>query len=216
MKSFKELNHYEILKIPFNASFIAIKRAYREALAIYEENSLVTYSLFTKAERAGLLNTIEDAFLTLSDENRRAAYNQMLIGTGRVDAAVFSRKSPKKPVSLFSNKNSSVIADLAAKVKMKSIAPDVKKLVAVVLAKDLISGNDLKGLRKAFGIEISEIYASTNINVSVIKTIENDCYERLPADIYLKSFLKSYAEVLHIDSNKIVAGYLKNKSLNRG
>jgi len=212
MKSFGELNHYEILRVPPNASLIIVKRAYREALDVYKEDSLVTYSLFTKGEREDLLHTIEQAFLTLSDEKKRAAYNQMLIDTGRVDAAVFSTKHPQKPVSLFSDKNASMPAELAEKVKRRASDPSVKKRIGDLLAKEMISGADLRGFRKALGIEVSEIYAGTNINMTVIKNIENDCYENLPADIYLKSFLKSYADILGIDSHKIIAGYLRNKS----
>ena len=43
MKNFDGLNYYEILKIPANSPSFEIKRAYEDALSIYNENSLVTY-----------------------------------------------------------------------------------------------------------------------------------------------------------------------------
>ena len=41
------------------------------------------------------------------------------------------------------------------------------------------------------------------------EAIENDEIARLPM-IYLKSFLKSYAEMLQVDTDIVVEGYLKN------
>ncbi len=77
----------------------------------------------------------------------------------------------------------------------------------------MISGSDLKKLRKTVGIELSEIDVVTKISVIVLRSIEENQLENLPADIYLKNFLKSYAEILQIDSQRIVDGYLKNISL---
>ena len=39
--------------------------------------------------------------------------------------------------------------------------------------------------------------------------IEANQFEDLPAEIYVKQFLKAYAEVLQIDSGHVVDGYLK-------
>ena len=68
MKSFDGLNYYQILQIPVNSSFIEIKRAYKEALSIYGEDSLATYSLFLNEERDNILNVIEKAFFTLAQK----------------------------------------------------------------------------------------------------------------------------------------------------
>lgn len=83
-----------------------------------------------------------------------------------------------------------------------------------ILSKDLVSGSDLKNLRESVGIGIEEIYEVTRITASTLKAIEQDEYDKLPTDIYLKNFLKSYAEMLQIDSEKIIVGYMKNLSEN--
>ena len=51
MKKFEDLSYYEILEIPVGASSYEIREAYKEALSIYNEDSLTTYSLFTDDER---------------------------------------------------------------------------------------------------------------------------------------------------------------------
>ena len=48
------------------------------------------------------------------------------------------------------------------------------------------------------------------MSVSILNAIERDDVDNLPSQIYLKNFLKSYANVLHIDSKVLVDGYLKN------
>ena len=74
----------------------------------------------------------------------------------------------------------------------------------------MISGNDLIKLRRALKIDLAEIYVVTKISISVLKSIEENLFEDLPADVYLKNFLKSYAEILQIDPLRVVNGYLKN------
>jgi DnaJ-class molecular chaperone len=44
MKKFEDLSYYEILEIPVEASSYEIREAYKEALSIYTEDSLTTYS----------------------------------------------------------------------------------------------------------------------------------------------------------------------------
>ena len=215
MKSFQGLNYYQILKIPTNASFIEVKRAYKDALEIYEEGSLATYSLFSDDERAHLLTSIETAFFTLVDEEKRAGYDRMLIDTGQVDASALFNETRNESIPLFNENNSISADDFADRIRKKSAEKEVKSLLKEVLGKDLISGDDLKRLRKAFGIEISEIYQITKISISVLKTIEENQYERLPADVYLNNFLISYAQILQIDAPRIIDGYFKNRSLAR-
>ena len=215
MKSFEGLNYYQILKIPANASFIEIKRAYKDTLEIYGEGSLATYSLFSDDERVHLLKATEKAFFTLVDENKRVGYDRMLVDTGQVDASILTNKTQNKPTPLFNDKNSLSADDLAYRIRKKSAEKEVKALLKEVLGKDLVCGDDLKRLRKALGIEIFEIYLITKISVAVLRTIEDNQYESLPADVYLNNFLRSYAQILQIDAQRVIDGYFNNMSLAR-
>jgi DNA-binding transcriptional regulator YiaG len=139
----------------------------------------------------------------------------MLIDTGQVDASTLANKTRSEPIPLFNENNSISAEDLADRIRKKSAQKEVNALLKEILGKDLISGNDLKKLRKAFGIEISEIYLITKISVSVLKTIEDNQYERLPADVYLNNFLRSYAQILQIDAPRVIDGYFNSRSLAR-
>ena len=76
MKNFEELHYYEILDIPVNASPFEIRRAYKNALEVYSENSLLTYSLLSKEERINILSRIKEAHDTLIDRTKRAEYDE--------------------------------------------------------------------------------------------------------------------------------------------
>ena len=215
MKNLEGLNFYQILKIQPNASFIEIKRAYKEALAVYGEGSLATYSLFSDEERTLLLKAIEKAFFTLIDEDKRAGYDRLLVDTGEVDSSVLADKSQNKPIPLFSNNDFVSAEDIANRVQKKSAEKEVTALLKEVLGKDLISGDDLKRLRNACGIKILEINVITKISAMVLRSIEANRYESLPADVYLNNFLRSYAQILQIDSQRVIDGYYQNRSLVR-
>jgi curved DNA-binding protein CbpA len=210
MKTFEGENYYQILQIPADADAVDIRRAYRDALAIYEEESIVTYSLFSTEQRAVLLQAIEKAFGTLINEDKRAAYNQTLIDSGQMDASAFSRQSQRRLDAYSDTRITSKEKSLSQWVEKKTDSPEITKLVDTIRSQEMISGRDLKQLREALGIEFSEIYAITRISSSVLTMIEADQYDDLPAEIYLKQFLKAYAEILQIDPPHVIQGYLKS------
>jgi DnaJ-class molecular chaperone len=213
MKKFDELNYYEILKIPINSSYFEIKKAYKDALSLYDEDSVITYSLFSRDERDEILKKIEDAFSTLIHENKRAAYDQMLVDSGQIKALISSREKQYQ-FSIRSSDRTMVDENhLHSRVKEKIDAEDVQNLLNEIFSKGLLSGNDLKKFREAVGVDIREIHSLTKISISVLNAIEENRFERLPPVTYLKNFLKSYAKILQLDPQKVVDGYLKTISL---
>ncbi len=214
MKKFETQTYYEILDIPVQATPFEIRQAYKSALAIYNEDSLATYSFFSEHEREEVLKRIEEAFLILTDEDKRAVYDRQLIHDGKIASTDVEKKEKKKAVPLFQTKNVVEKNALFQRIQDKIRETDVKGIAEEILSKDLVSGSDLRNLRESVGIGIEEIYEVTRITASTLKAIEQDEYDKLPTDIYLRNFLKSYAEMLQIDSEKIIAGYMKNLSEN--
>jgi hypothetical protein len=212
MKKFDGLNYYEILKIPMASSYFEIKRAYKDALSLYNEDSIVTYSLFSKEERDKIIEGIENAFATLTNDKKRAAYDQMLVDSGQVETLIPSREKQYSSIPLSSTHESVNENQLYSRVKEKRLTEDVKSLTDEILLKERLSGDDLKKLRKAVDVKIIEIQHITKIRTSVLKAIEENRFEELPPDTYLRSFLKSYAKILQINPQKIIDGYLKTIS----
>lgn len=210
MKRFEDLNYYELFDVPFKASTFEIRQAYKDAFNVYNQNSLVTYSFFTDEERENILKRMEEAFLTLIDDKKRADYDKMLVSSGELDKSDQPKKDDKKVVPLFQKGSTGSVNVFSKMIKEKIAKKDIKEMSTEILSKEMISGNDLKRIRKTLGIELDEIFEVVRIRVSILKSIEDDRFENLPPVLYLKNFLKSYADILQLESNRIVEGYIKN------
>lgn len=209
MKTLDHKTYYEVLEVPTDAGAVDIKRAYHDALATYGDDALVTYSLFSDEQRSEILRMIECAFDTLIDEEKRSQYNRQLRNASPAKGMAVGQPRPGTD-PLASALNDSKGDSLQIWVRMKSGDKEIQTMVRKMLDQDRISGKDLKKLRSVFGIELSEIYEVTRISRSVLTLIEEDRFDELPAEIYLKRFLRSYAEILQIDPQIVVDGYLKN------
>ena len=64
-------------------------------------------------------------------------------------------------------------------------------------------------LRIAGDISLEEVYRKTNIPKKTVEDIEEENFENLPALVYLKGFLKTYAKVLNINEDQMVDGYIE-------
>ncbi len=213
MKKFDELNYYEILKIPMNSSYFQIKQAYKDALSLYDQDSVPTYSLFTRAERDEILKKINDAHSTLIDDNKKAAYDRMLVDSGQAEAPISFRTKQYRSALRSSGRSIADEDRLQSKVKEKVSMESIQNLSKEIFSKKRLSGNDLRQFREAIGVDILEIYSITKISISVLNAIEENRFDRLPPDIYLKNFLTSYAKILRLDPQKVVDGYFKTISL---
>ncbi|MFH2064155.1 MAG: helix-turn-helix domain-containing protein [Pseudomonadota bacterium] len=213
MSDNKKMNYYEILEVPVNASFFEIRHAYKEALSVYGEDSLSTYSLFSEGERENLLRKIEEAFHTLVDEKKRSEYNHHLVENGVIDPTELAREEKQKSIPIFLAHNSIDKNMFFKKVKKKVEESGIRELTREIMETALISGQDLKRLRQAIGIKLDDIFEVARISISILKAIENNEFHNLPSLIYLRNFLKSYAEILHLDPEKVADSYIINISL---
>jgi len=72
-----------------------------------------------------------------------------------------------------------------------------------------VTGKSIQAVRVAMEISIEEINRKTNIPKKTLENIEEERFEELPALVYLKGFLKAYAEILNVDESQMVDGYVK-------
>ena len=209
-KKFSDLNYYELFKIPYNASPFEVRQAYKNILAIYEENSLATYALFAEDERKAILSKIEKAFSTLINDEKRSAYDKRLLDGGEIPKSLLTAKQRQKAIPLFQANSATRKDNNLARIKKKIKEQGSGKLASALLNRDSISGQDLKNLRESLGIALEEVFEATKISPTALEAIEHDDITNLPPKVYLRSFLKSYAEVLQLDAKQLVEGYVKN------
>ncbi|MCP3945089.1 MAG: DnaJ domain-containing protein [Desulfobacteraceae bacterium] len=200
--------YYEILEVPANASFYDLRKAYKELLSIYDMDSLSTYSLFTPLEREKILAQVELAFQILGDGEKRKAYDRLLLESGRIVPEMLLRDNAKNSVPIFQATLPQEDKVVNRKIKTKVREKKIRALMEEIQLKELISGQDLKSLRKALHIELMDMFEVTRVSVSILEAIEENCQSKLPSLIYLKGFLKSYALFLGLVPEKIIAGYM--------
>ncbi|HDH07729.1 MAG TPA: DUF4115 domain-containing protein [Candidatus Moranbacteria bacterium] len=79
----------------------------------------------------------------------------------------------------------------------------------------LTLGEKLKKLRSENRISLSEISKQTKIQMKYLEYLENGEYNKLPADVYVKGFLRSYASYLGVNENNLIKLYEREKGIQR-
>lgn len=68
-------------------------------------------------------------------------------------------------------------------------------------------GAKLKAAREARGLTTSELAASINTLTLVVQNLEDDQFQRLPAPIYVRGFIKLYAQQVGLDPAPLLEEY---------
>ena len=68
-------------------------------------------------------------------------------------------------------------------------------------------GQTLRETRMRNRIDITEVEAGTKIRAKYLRALENEEWDLLPGPTFVKTFLRSYAEYLGLDSRQLVEEY---------
>lgn len=74
-------------------------------------------------------------------------------------------------------------------------------------------GEQFKRLRSDGRVTLHEVSRETKIPVKYLEMIEDGRYESLPPDVYVKGFLRRYADFLGVDPNKIISLYARERDI---
>lgn len=69
-------------------------------------------------------------------------------------------------------------------------------------------GRYLRGVRIEKGVSLEEIFWKTKIGIDNLLLIEKEDHDQLPAEVYVKGFLRSYAKAVGANSDEVVGSYL--------
>lgn len=189
MKGIREQTYYEILEVSPGASSKEIQKAYEHAKETFHADSLAVYSLFTEQEIQEIQVAIEEAYRVLMDEALRKSYDQshyQILGQQRLE------KPSETSVPLREKKPPSASADVPVPV----------------VGEESYRGKTLKQIRERMSIDLETVAQETKINLKTLEFIEGEDLEKLPPLVYLKGFLKGYAQSLGLDPRKVVEEYL--------
>jgi curved DNA-binding protein CbpA len=208
MKKVLDLNFYELLEIAFDASPFAIRQAYKEMIQLYHGDSLASYSFFSSEEREEILAKLDEAYSTLIDEKKRSQYDQLLIEQGIFEEGMRYQQDRKTLSFLSHPRGFRAHAVLRKKNELTAMGSS-NSVIQEILAQDVLSGNDLKKIRNELGVSLETIADMAKVRVVFLRAIEEDQFEKTPSRIFLKSFLRAYAQCMGLDADLVASRYLK-------
>ena len=196
MKSMEEQTYYEILEVSPKATSKEIQAAYERARETFENDSVAIYSLFSEQEIKRVQSAVEEAYRVLSDEPSRKDYDQSHLqqepGTTRADPPRSQEESKEHP---------------KASSPLPSQHPSPQGIVPQ--GEPTYRGGTLKQIRERMSVDLQSISRETKINPRILQEIEEEAFEKLPPVVYLKGFLRAYAQSLGLDPQKVTEGYLQ-------
>ena len=214
MKPFNEQNYYEVLEVSPDALPLEIRRAYKKSFALYQDDSLASYSFFSDEERQGILSRIEQAYLTLINPEARTAYDHDLIASGLLEEGQTFRDRTREPIAIYDFQKTCLKSPApAARVNKLKARAEQSSVIHDLLAQDTLAGSDLQKLRMALDVPLEEIAAKTNIRIDILHAIEAENLDLFPPLVYLKGFLRSYIRCLELDERVVLEAYLKKIGL---
>lgn len=206
----KAHSYYEILGISPGATPYEIRHAYNEMHQLYHDDSLASYSFFTKEERRDILSEIDRAFSILIDEKSRALYDGSLSTSGLLKNGLPPDEITKSPMPIFdidrkASSSSPVLKTMEAIRERALSSPEIQS----ILLKESISGSDLAAIRFELAMTIEVAAGITKIRPEYLTAIEEDRYSDLPSRQLLKGFLKSYLQCMGLNPDSVIERYLK-------
>jgi len=189
----KTKHYYAILNIEPHASSLEVLHAYRDMKQLYQPDSLAVYSLYEDDEVVLLLAQVEEAYLVLSDADKRALYD-MKHGF----ASAPQRDGQADHMTL----NPQVSEELVETMRHHGARP-----LRNIDVPDVVNGSVLKNIREMQGISLADIANTTKISMEYLQAIEANDVAHFPAAIYMKSYLKQYAETIGLNSQLVLDRY---------
>src|ERR1041385_5230140 len=65
-------------------------------------------------------------------------------------------------------------------------------------------GEALRSTRERKGLSIDQVAQETRISARFLEALEAETFEELPAPVYVRGFLRSYANFLHLDPTPLL------------
>lgn len=192
MKRIEEQTYYEILEVGPDATSREIQQAYERAKETYQNDSVAVYSLFSEKEMEKIQAVIEEAHRVLMDETSRRNYDQTHLSALNLKWPR-SEKIPETPES---------------PMEKKTYLPFSE--ISVDLGEGPYRGKMLKQIREKMGVDLKTIFMETRISLKILEWIEEENVGQLPAQVYLKGFLKGYAQCLGLDPKKVIEDYFNS------
>jgi len=196
--------YYDVLELTVDATPQEIRSAYLRLKSSYGKDNIANYSIYSREETEQLLQKIEEAYLILSNPERRRSYDVSHQGQLGIADPVFNSTEIPSPV-------------------MPSIQPQAPVNPLPVFGNDLSdqfmqpvpeqtldwSGADIRRARESRRITLEDLADYTRISKAYLMAIEEETYQRLPAVVYVRGFLQQISRRLKLPTEVVVQKYIE-------
>ncbi|MBX6422698.1 helix-turn-helix transcriptional regulator [Thermosulfurimonas sp. F29] len=69
----------------------------------------------------------------------------------------------------------------------------------------------MREIRERQGLTLEEIAEETKINCRFLRAIEEEAWEDLPGEVYVRGYLRAYAEAVGLDPGEVLARYSERR-----
>jgi len=203
------LSFYDILELTADATPQEIRSAYLRLRASYSKDNVANYSVYSREETDQMLHKIEEAYLILSNPERRRAYDLSHHGQTSTShhADHSSFRAEAVPVPVMPSISGAGATTNAGPYKDPFFAhSDADSFVAT---EQEWSGGAIKRIRESKRISIEDLADYTRISKNYLIALEEEAYQKLPAIVYVRGFLQQVSKRLKLPTEIVVQKYVE-------
>jgi len=204
-------NYYDILKVDRKSTISEIVGAYHAQKNAFSRDSVATYSLFSSEEIKGVLDRLEEAYLTLSNIDKKREYDKWL--DERSDTSepppVMTELERKQNAQHLPRDTQNVFAPVTNIMNQSSPTPTTAPDNTPIQLSDEeeLNGTRFREIREKRGLSIDDVCRITKIPTKFIRALETDDLKHLPARVYLQGFIKNMANLYKLDPQVVLKKY---------
>jgi len=232
------LSLYDILELTPDATPQEIRSAYLRLKSAYGKDNIAHYSVFSREETEQMLQNVENAYLMLSNPEKRRAYDEsqgfrpssqpsadlfgapasspmssaQLAGMTSAPLSAAPSRDYTDPFALSSAKltTTTFVATPNPTIQnlQNSLDSALNDIDQVIRNEQMWSGPAIRRIREAKRISLEDLSDYTRISRSYLHALEEENYGKLPAVVYVRGFLQQVSRRLKLPHDLVSLQYL--------
>ena len=218
-------NYYEWFGLDRGCTSLDIKNQYEKLKKLYVVDNPMLRDIYSDSDLFILNSLIDTIFKELNDSEIRREYDMdiesHIVSLETSFPDIFMIGEVIKKYNRGKKREILVKKDVFGRSAEKNVSSQAES--DFVDANEIfrkyselpVTGDLLRKIREEVGISYELIISRTKISNGVLYAIENDMYQQLPADLYVKNFVQQYCRTLKLNAANmelIASGYIKSKN----
>jgi flagellar biosynthesis protein FlhG len=218
---------YDTLELTPDATPQEIRSAYLRLKSAFSRDNIAHYGVFSREETEKMLQSVENAYLILSNPEKRKGYDEAQgFRSSSTGARAPSPADPflqSGPVPFSSSQLAGLTAmtsSQATETPLPGVSPTIQALQvsldSVMSDIDLVikneqnwSGPAIRRIREAKRITLEDLSDYTRISRIYLHALEEENYLKLPASVYVRGFLQQVGRRLKLPVEQLSKQYLE-------